>query len=464
MTVSVTEAGPFERLVAFRLSDEDIAAAKAVTARRLAKDLKLKGFRPGKAPLPVIEATVGKDRFRSETIDDAVPVKLTEILRETELRPAVTPRLEKLADADGGVDVEVRVTLWPTVDLPDFKGRRIEVPSPTVSAGELENQLQRMLAQYATVEDVERPAELGDFVSIDVSTAIAGEEVPEATATDLLYEVGSGMFIDGIDDHLPGVAAGDSFSFDGPLPSGFGERAGEEVTFTIVVHEVKERILPDLDDNWVEENTEFESVADFRTELETQLGEAKRRAVERQFGDRALETLVDQVEIELPEPLIEAEMDEVLHRFLHRLEERELTLEDYLETTGTDSEAFATDVRLQAERALLTRLSLDAVGESEGLEVSAEERSAYVRALATQTDDPVGFMSQFQGSPQELSLVGDILRNKALQLVLSSAVAVDEEGNEIDIAGEEVEAEIVATDQTQVVAGEVVASLAEEEE
>ena len=156
MSTTITEIGPFERMVKFRLSDDQIAAGKAATARKLSQDMKLKGFRPGKAPLQVVEAAVGADRLRSEVIDDLVPPVLTEVLTEKEISPAVTPQLESLNDVDGGVEVEVRVTLWPTIELPTYKGRDIEVTSPLVTDEEMEAQVKRMLEQFATVEEVER--------------------------------------------------------------------------------------------------------------------------------------------------------------------------------------------------------------------------------------------------------------------------------------------------------------------
>ena len=204
----ITEVGPFERLVRFNLTEDQIKAAKNATARKLSQDMKLSGFRQGKAPAPVVEAAVGPERFRSEVIDDLVPVALTDILNEEEIRPAVTPQLENLDDGDEGVEVEVRVTLWPTVELPTYKDRDVEVTSPEVSETEVEEQTTRMLEQFGTVEEAERPAQDGDFVSVDVEASLDGEGIEEAKASDLLYELGSGLFIEGLDDQLEGSVVG----------------------------------------------------------------------------------------------------------------------------------------------------------------------------------------------------------------------------------------------------------------
>jgi trigger factor len=471
MPTTVTETGPFERLVTFQLTEDQITAGKAETARKLSRDLKLKGFRPGKAPLPVVEAAVGPDRLRSEVIDDLVSPALSEILTEEELRPAVTPSLEALNDVDGGVEVEVKVTLWPSIELPDYKDREVEVDSPAVTPEELESQLRRMLEQFATVEEVERAAATGDFVSIDVKATKDGEPIEGATAADVLYEIGSEMLIEGIDERLEGVESGAVLEFEAPLPAGFGDRAGEQVVFEIVVHEIKERILPDLDDSWVDENTEFETVDEMRTQLEEQLGQMKLQAVARQFAERALSTLVDHVEVELPEGLIRSEMDDQLHTFVHRLEDSDLTLDDYFAATGLTQDQFLDDLRQQADRALRNQLVLEAVAQDADIEITPEEVSSVIQGLAARSDDPVAYLQAFRQSGRELAVAGDILRNRALDAILSAANPVDEEGNPVDlrlnvteVEAEVVEAEPIGDSVGAIVEGEVVGTAAEEEE
>lgn len=472
MTINVTETGPFERLVTFQLSDEQIAAGKPATARKLAQDIKIAGFRPGRAPVPVVEATVGAARLRTEVIDDLVPAALTEVLNSEEIRPAVTPQLEAINDVDGGVEVEVRVTLWPTVDLPKYKGREVEVISPLVTDEDLAKQLTRMLEQFGTVEEVDRAAEEGDFVSVNVEAASDGISVEEATATELLYEVGSGLFIEGLDGHLIGTSAGDSLEFEAPLPPGFGDRAGEIVAFTITVNEVKERVLPELDDGWVDENTEFETVDEMTSELRERLSGAKLEAVSRQYADRALSTLVDQVEVELPDALVRAEMDDLLHRFVHRLEDSQVTLDDYFRASGIEQQAFIDDLRSQAETSLRNQLVLEAVAREEEIDVTEEDLANVLQTLAAQSGDPIAYLKAFKESGRELALASDIVRNRALDAILSNATAVDEDGNPVDLSLQvnEVEAEVLEAfqgngdDAAPVFEAEVVTGEMEEEE
>ena len=469
MATTITESGPFERLVKFELSDEQIDEAKKGAARKLANEVKIHGFRPGKAPLPVVEATVGADRVRREAIDDLVPPTLTDVLKEEEIDPAVTPELSSVDDVDGGVEVEVKVTLWPVIDTPKYQDRRIEVTSPAVTDQDLEEQTKRMLEQFATVEEVERAAEPGDFVSIDVEAHQDGEPVEEATATDLLYEVGSGLFIEGMDDIVVGAEAGGEVTFEAPLPEGFGDRAGQQVTFVVKVNEVKERILPGLTDEWVDENTEFETVDSLNAELRDRLGDAKLRAISREFSEKALSTLRDQIDVELPEAITRVEMDSQLHNFLHRLEESDLTLDDYFQASSVNQEEFIADLQSQAELSIQNRLLMEAIAEAEGIEVTEEDLSNALQSLAAQSDDPVAYLKAFRESGQELALASDILRNRALEAILSNAQPVDEDGNPLDLTLEvpEVEAEVVDDEivEGEVVTAEVVAAeLAEEEE
>jgi trigger factor len=445
MTTTVTETGAFERVVRFQLTNDQINEAKKGAARKLAREVKIKGFRPGKAPLPIVEATVGADRVRQEAIEDLLNPVLNDVLAEEEIQPAINPELESIDEADDGVEVEVKVTLWPKVDLPSYKNRSIEVTNPAVTREDLEEQMTRMLEQFGTVEEVDRPAEEGDFLSIDLEASKEGEAIDEAKAEDILYEVGSEMLVEGIDQHLTGASAGDEIAFTGPLPEGFGDRAGEEVDFTVRVHEVKERVLPDLDDEWVDENTEFDTVDELRAALEERLADAKLRAASREYSEKALSTLRDQVEVDVPEGLVRAEMDRHLHEFLHRLEEAELELQDYFEASGISQEAFLADLRGQAELSIRNRLVLDAIVEAEDLTVTEEDMSSTLSSLAARSEDPVAYLKAFQQSGQELALASDILRNRALDAILSNANPVDEDGNPVDLSLKvnEVEAEII---------------------
>ena len=436
MNTNVTDAGPFEKLLTLQVAEADLEAAKAQAARRLSKDLKIKGFRPGKAPRRIVEATVGSDRLRSEAIDDLLPNLVADALREVDVRPAVPPQVENMKDIGTGLEVEVKVTFWPVLDhVPSYEGLEIEVSQPTPTEEELERQLNRLRDQFADLEGVDRPAIDGDFVSINLTASRNGEPIEEAAANDLLYEVGSGSFVDGLDAELPGSTAGTIVKFNAPLPEGFGDMAGQEVTMQVLVKEVKKKLLPVLTDDWAAEVTEFATVDELRWELSKQIEEVKRGIVRNELQTGVLESLLAEIDILIPQAIIDAEMENTLHRLAHQLEGQGISISDYLRVTGQDQQVFVDDLRNQADRNVRTDLLLEAVAEAAGFEVTSEELDEVVTVLAKQADKDVDeYRAEFAESVQEKAVMGDILKRKALEVLLESAVPVDEFGNRIDLS------------------------------
>jgi len=445
LNTNVTDAGPFEKLLTLQVAEEDLEAAKSQAARRLSRDLKIKGFRPGKAPRRVVEATVGSERLRSEAIDDLLPSLVADALREVDLSPAVPPQVENMKDIENGLEVEVKVATWPVLDhVPSYEGLEIEVSQPQPTEEELDRQLTRLREQFADLEVVDRPAVDGDFVSINLSATRNGEPVEEAAANDLLYEVGSGSFVEGLDAELPGSTAGTIAKFNAPLPAGFGDLAGEELTMQVLVKEVRRRRLPDLTDEWATQVTEFTTVDELRQELSKQIEEVKRGIVRNELRTGVLEALLAEIDVEIPEAIINAEMENTLHRFAHQLEGQGISIADYLRVTGQDQQVFVDDLRNQADRNVRTDLLLEAVAGAAGLEVSEEELDEVVTALAGQAGKDVEeYRVEFTESTREKAVMGDILKRKALDVLLESAVPVDESGNRIDLSTpEEAEEEI----------------------
>lgn len=458
MSVNVSEAGPFERLIEFSVTEAEIDKAKGAAARKLSQQLKIRGFRPGKAPRPIVEATVGPERLRAEAIDELLPDKVGAVLEELELDPAVTPELESVDEVDDGIGVKVRVTLWPELDtVPEHEGRTVDVGSPDVTDEELTAQVDRIREQFADVADVDRPAQDGDYLTIDIAATNDGVAVEEATAAQLMYELGSGGFIEGIDERLAGAVPGTSVTFDGALPAGFGELSGTEVTFTVEVTNVQEKVLPELTDEWVAEITEFSSVAELEVNLEERMGQMKRRSLQGRFREQALDQLVAEVQIDIPEALMRSEMDEILHRFVHRLEGQGISLDDYFSVAGVDRGAFIDDLRSQADRSIRTRLLLEGVATKAGIAVADEELTAVIETIALQSEKPDQIRKALRQAHQEKSLTGDILRNKALEAIISGAAPVDDDGNPVELTIEEESFE--ADGETDVPAGVPVADL-----
>jgi trigger factor len=430
----VSEPSPFEHTLTVVVDAAALGEGKARAARRLSRELKIKGFRPGRAPLRVVESVVGAARMRQEAVDEALPGVVAAAVEAAGLEPVVPPRVLAVRDTDEGAEADVRVTLWPTVpELPAYRGRRIVVDSPTVDEADVDSHVERMRLQFAELEDVERPGYDGDFALVDVHTRSGDAEVAAGSATDLLVEIGSGAFLEGLDEALRGKQAGDVVDFATTLPEGMGAEGGKAVTARVLVKQVKARRLPELTDEWVDGVSEFATVSELREALGGELRRMRLGAARAELEERLLDQCREEMDLRLPNDLIEAEADAVLHRFAHRLEARKVTLEQYLAATGQDVDALVADARGQAVLNLRTRVLLEAVAQAEGLEVGEEDLERAVAALAQAAGTtPAEYRAALERGGQGKALAGDILRRRAIDRMVELAVAVDADGNEIE--------------------------------
>jgi trigger factor len=432
----VTEAGPFERLLKIQLGEDELEAAKTAAANKLSKQMKVKGFRPGKVPRQIVERMVGADTLRSEAIDEALPEAVGNALEAEDLSPVTRPAITAIEDIDGGgVEVDVVITLWPSVEaVPDFAGREVAVDIAAVTQEAIDEQVDRLRGQYATLEDVDRSAEDGDFVMIDLSASIEGEVIEDAGATDLLYEVGSASFVDGLDELLKGTSAEDTPTGPGTLPEGFGDRGGQEVELTATVKAVRAKDLPEVTDEWVQDVSEFESVDELLAMLRHNMTEMAKATARNDFQDRVMTDLAEDLNLELPQSLIDTEAEASIHNLAHRLQEQGIGLENYLQITGQSQEDFVEDSKTQAVRTLKTRVLLEGVAKVESLQVSDDEILEAVSALASQAEmNPEELFRQLEADGRLETLSDDILRKKALEAIMAGVVAVDDDGNTIDL-------------------------------
>jgi trigger factor len=398
--------------------------------RRVAQQVKVPGFRKGKAPRKVIDAQVGRDAVVAEFLEEAVPVYYREAVREHELAPIADPDIDL-----GGVEEGKPFVFTATVEIrprlqlqeSDYKGVKVERPSTEVTEAEVDELLDRLRDRFAELDPVARPARSGDFVMIDLRAYVHGEEIAEATRPDFLYEVGSGEFVDELDKELEGRRAGEILKFNAALPERFGERAGQEVSFQVLVKEVKAKRRPAADDAFAKTASEFDTLEELRQSLREQLRQNKERAAEGVMRDRALQALVDTVDVELPDSLVDEETE---HRVLHareRAEQAGLSLQQVLEAQGFDELRFRSDARAHALRAIKADLVLESVARREGLEVTTEEIGREIAALAVSLGrDPKDVAKTLERTGQVVTLAGDIIRSKALDLIVEHADILSE--------------------------------------
>jgi trigger factor len=400
------------------------------TYRRIAQQVKVPGFRKGKVPRKVIDAQIGRDAVVGEFIEDSVPTYYREALREHELAPITDPDID-LGQLEEGkplvftATVEVRPRLQ--LEERDYKGIKVERPSASVSDREVDDMLERLRERFAELETVGRPARTGDYVLIDLRASIHDQEVPEATRPDYLYEIGSGEFTGKLDEELEGKRAGEILRFNAPLDERFGDRAGQEVSFQVLVKEVKGKKLPDVDDAFAKTASEFDTLAELREGLREQLRANKERAADAEVRDLVLQTLVDSVDVELPDALVDEEVEHRLRHARERAERTGMPLEELLRSQGFDELRFRSDARAHSIRAIKADLALEAVARNDDLEVTAEEIGREISQLASALGrDAKDVAKQLDRSGQVVSLAGDIIRSKALDVLVEHAEVVSE--------------------------------------
>jgi trigger factor len=398
--------------------------------RRVAQQVKVPGFRKGKAPRRVIDAQVGREAVVAEFLEDAVPTYYREAIRENELAPITDPdiALEQVEEGKPLVftaTVEVRPRLQ--LEESDYRGVRVERPPTEVTDREVDELLDRLRERFAELDPVSRPAKAGDYVVIDLRATVHGEEVPEASRPDYLYEVGSGEFVEKLDQELEGKRAGEILKFNATLPDRMGERAGQEVSFQVLVKEVKAKRLPEADDEFAKTASEFDTLEELRQSLREQLGKNKERAADAEVRDRALLALVNMVDVDLPDTLVDEETEHRVQHAQDRAEQAGLTLQQVLDAQGFDELGFRSDARTHSLRAIKADLVLEAVARNEDIQVTAEEIGNEIGLLASSLGrEPKDVARTLERTGQVVTLAGDIIRSKALDWIVEHADIVSE--------------------------------------
>jgi len=401
------------------------------TYRAIAREVKIPGFRPGKAPKPIIDAQVGHDVVLEEFVNASVPTYFRTAVTDEDLAPIGDPEVdvEQLEPGKPFIftaTVEVRPRLELTED--DYKGVHVTRPSTEVSDEEVDSWVERLRRQFGELEPVERAALDGDFVTVNITVTKNGTEVERLTREDYLYSIGSGEFGARLDAELSGTKPGDILRFEDTLEA---ERVGDELagvaSFQVLVKDVKALKLPGTDDAFAKTASEFDTMDALRADLREKVREVKEREVEGVIRDRVLQALVDTVDVDLPDSLIE---DETTHRVQHAEENAGrygLTLDQMLEIQGWDRDRLHDDSRDHAVRAIKADLVLEAVARSEALEVTAEELGAEIGSLAQAYErDPKELAKQLDRTGQIVTLAGDIIRTKALDIIVRDADITDE--------------------------------------
>ena len=429
----MSHEGPTKVRISVEASSDEIAPAVERAVKRLATEVKIPGFRKGKVPRPVLEARLGPDQLRDATIREAVPELFRQAITESDVQPITLPEIEvKSYDEGAGFTFDAVVEVRPEITLPDFTQIHVERPSAEVTDEEITEQLERLRDRFATLESVARTGRRGDYALIDLKGYQHDQAIDEASATDLLYEIGSGRFVAELDQELDGARQGDILKFNATLPETYpGQFAGKEISFQVLVKEIRQKNLPALDDEFAKTASEFDTLDELRDDLRTKLGEIKRVSADAETRNRVLERVVSDSGVVVPDALLNEEMSYRLARFADQLRGAGVTVQQYLDRTGQTEEQIESDLRAQAERNVAAQLILEEVGKLEGFSASDEEVSTelaeHAKSLGRETDELRG---QLESGGRMGALAADIIRRKALDSIVERADIKDEASNE----------------------------------
>ena len=436
-TVEALEDNKVRLKVAVPASEFESAIDAAF--RKLAREVRIPGFRPGKAPRRLLEAHLGKEIAREQALRDAVPDYYTKAVQAEELDTIAPPELEITAgQEDGDVEFDAVVEVRPQVEIAGYDALQITVEDPSVLEEEINTQVDQLRERFADLEESTAPLSKGDYAQLNIKGYIHDEEVPGLTVSDFLYEVGSELVVPKLDTELEGKRPGDMLKFNDELPARWGDRAGQEVAFQVMVKETKRKVLPEANDEWVREASEFDTIDELRGDLRRRMEISRKIQAHLAVRDKALQAVGAKVAVDIPEPLVQEEMERRLHNLLHRLQEQGASVEQYLEATGISQDQLVADVRLEATKAVKADLALRAVVAAEEIVASDDEVEAEIARLAERTGrKPAQLKKEIERGGGLQAVRSELSRGKALQFLVDHATVVDEEGNPVDISFQE---------------------------
>ena len=434
MKTDVEELSPTRVRLSVEVPFEELKPSLDKAYRDIAQQVKIPGFRPGRVPPPVIDSRIGRDYVLSQAVNEAIPGLYDKAVAESEIQPLGTPEVD-ISSMDYGKQLTftVEVDKRPEFELPDMSTLTVEVDGTLVTPDEVEEYLTSIRERFASLKSVQRPVEDGDFVSIDLSAAVDGKPVEDAQASGLSYQIGSGSLLDGLDAALTGLSAGETATFRTELAG--GEFAGQEADVTATAHSVKVKELPDMDDDFAQLASEFDTLGEFRSSTRAQLERVKEMQQVVQARDKALDALLDKVDIPLPEGIVEAEIAQNKESVDDQLRRASTTLDDYLAATNQTAEQYELDAQQRARRAVKVSLVLDKLARDEEISVSTEELSAFITRQAEQMGvSPDRLAQQLTASNQLAVAAAEVLRGKAMNVIAERVRVNDPSGAVVDVA------------------------------
>jgi trigger factor len=455
MKTAVESLGPTRVRLTVEVPFDELQPSVDEAYKKIARQVRIQGFRPGKVPPPVIDRRVGRAAVLEEAVNDALPQFYGRAIEENSVAIVGRPDLEVTEFTDGGqLAFTAEVDVRPDIELPAFDAMPVTVDPAVVTDDEVDEQLTGLRERFATLSAAGRPAERGDYVTIDLKAVVDGEEVPGGSATGLSYEVGGDDLMPGLDDALVGMADGDTKTFQTDLTQ--GEYAGKQADVTVTARSVRVKQVPDLDDDFAQTASEFDTIAELRDDIRTRLERIRRLEQGVQARDRVLDALLERVEVPLPETIVSSEIEWRQHSLAHQLEQAGLSKASYVEIEGKSEADFDADFEKNAREAVKAQFVLDAIADKEEMQVAEEELADQLVRRATRAAmAPDDYARQLVESGGVGTLVAEVRRGKALALVLDAAQITDSNGQPVDLSalnetstGESADTESADTDAT----------------
>ncbi|MGQ7788887.1 trigger factor [Nesterenkonia sp. PF2B19] len=421
---TVENLNPTRVKLTVEVTSEELEPKIKAAYKSIAEQVQIPGFRKGKVPAPIIDQRVGREYVVQTAINDGLNEFYQQGLAEAEIAPLSRPEveIEEIPDPktnEGVLKFTGELDVKPEVELPEYSGLEVEVEARAADEDAVQEQLDELRSRFGTLKDVERPAATDDFVTLDLAASIDGEEVDNATG--LSYQVGAGTMLEGLDEALEGLSAGEDATFETTLAG--GEHSGEEASVKVTLQAVKERELPEADDEFAQMASEFDTIEELRADLRTKAEEnlVVEQGVEAR--DKVLEKLMELVEVPVPASVVEGQVEQHFSQGGHA------------EGDDHDTEEHREEIEKQTREAFRNEIVLDLIADKEEIGVDQGELIEYIVSTASQYGmEPNQFAQMLDQAGQVPMIMGEVRRRKALAKVLELAVVKDSEGNDVDLS------------------------------
>lgn len=422
MKTSVERVDDTTVKLSITVESDRVDQAFAEAAKHMAADVKIPGFRPGRVPKKVLERRLGPGALAQHAVRDALPTFYTEAVQAEELDVVGPPEFDVDTFEEGQAGVfSAAVAVRPEFEIPNYAGRQIVHPEWEVTDDEMSDQLDALRDRFAELETVKRPVQVGDHVRTTITGAKDGEPDADASGEDILYEVGDPNVTDvELDRQLLGKEAGAIVKFTDTLGADYGDRAGDELDFTVIVKEVKAKKLPELDDDFAVTASEFDTIKELQTAVRTGLARQKRATARQNLRSSVVQEIAAEIDVPLPEVMIADELRFRVSRIAAQAEQYEMEFADYLAAMGMDIEELQSTLREQSEETVTAQLVIDAVGRQAGIEISNDDLGMEVARQAARIGRPVEEVAEMMNSREHIqALVNDAVRRKTIDHMLS---------------------------------------------